>query len=124
MSDERDIETDAYPAAHRQPSSCGQPERPCQYEQDRAQLAASTRRVERRLDDIARTLGEVQQSLARGGVRIEAFATLPDRVSAIETSQQTTITRLGIVERIVYGVCSVIGLAVVGAILALIIRSP
>ena len=124
MSDERDIETDAYPAAHRQPSSCAQPDRPCQYEQDRAQLAASTRRVERRLDDIVRTLGEVQQSLARGGVRIEGMAAIPDRVAAVESTQQTIITRLGLVERIVYGVCGVIGLAVVGAILALVIRSP
>jgi hypothetical protein len=119
---ERDIDTE--PLVRRTPSECGRPGQPCQYEQDRHQLASASRRVERRLDEIATSIGEVRESLARGGVRIEALHDLPQRTAAIESAQQSICTRLGLIERIVYGVCGIIGLVIIGAVLALILRSP
>lgn len=119
---ERDIETETLHRRTR--SECERSAGLCQYEQDRDQLAAASRRVERRLDGIAQTLGEVRESLARGGARIEALQDAPTRLAAMETLVQTICTRLGLIERIVYGVCGVIGLAIIAAVLALILRSP
>jgi hypothetical protein len=130
---ERDIDTEALYPHDAPPMPCTQPPtaaQACRYAADRQQLAASSRRVERRLDEIAGGIGEVRESLARGGVHIDALRELPARVDAhagllaqLEAARQTLCGRLTLVERVVYGGCAIILIAALTAGLALIFRS-
>lgn len=118
---ERDIDTE--PLIRRTPSECTRPGAPCLYEQDRDTIAAASRRLERKMDGLADSLADIRSTLASGSVRFETLADIPKRVASVEASQQTALSRLSTVERIVYCVCGAIGLAVIGAVMSLILKA-
>ena len=117
---ERDIDTE--PLIRRTASECGRNGTPCLYEQDRDQLASASRRLERKMDGVADTLADIRATLASGSVRFEALADIPKRVSTVESAQHTLVNRLTLIEKIVFGACIVVGVGVLTAGLALVIK--
>ena len=103
------------------PEHCPQPDRPCQWERERADIAARLGRMESHLSEIHAALAVGSERFKNQSALSDAIKSQEEQIKALSLSVATLAQTVGVLRTIVYGGVGFTLITVLGALLALII---
>lgn len=101
---------------------CGSPSASCEWLRDEREIRRELRLLSATLGDLRDDIAGLRSDLGAGSVRFEHLAQLPGVVSQLSIDVARIKDSLGVVQKIVYGMVGVVGLSVIGALMATILK--